>query len=126
MSRWNLIRLELDRTPDFPEGSACRAYMLCLPLDADGVMDEAALALQPLMATARRFWPNEADRFGHVVRQEDGWAISFEPGKIDNGGLVHLESRPVRPGGCLALRTPDGQVDPFRVVHMQPDGCAEV
>lgn len=123
MSRWNLIRLELDRTPEFPGGSASRAYMLCAPLDDAGVIDEAALARQPGLATVRRFWPNEPDRSGFLVRKGGDWVISFVPG---GGGesFVLLDSHPLRLGGPVALREPDGSVRPFRIVRMQPDGIA--
>ena len=40
---WRSIRLELARTKEFPEGSASRAYLLRLPLDEKGLIDEQAL-----------------------------------------------------------------------------------
>lgn len=124
MSRWNLIRLELDRTPEFPSGSASRAYMLCAPLDADGMIDAAALARHPGLATVRRFWPNEPDRSGYLVRSEDGWAVAFLS-EAGNEEFVHLSAGPLRIGECLSLCKPDGKVFPFRVVDAKPDGIAD-
>src|SRR5580765_7738714 len=56
---WKSIRLELARTPEFPEGSASRAFLLHLPLDQDGLIDEEVLRDAPARATVHRFWPNE-------------------------------------------------------------------
>ena len=98
--------------------------MLCVPLDANDRIDEAALAQHPKMATVRRFWPNEADRSGYLVRNERGLAIAFESAEADGESLVHLESGMVRLGECLSLRKPDGRIVPFRVVSVRGDGCA--
>jgi hypothetical protein len=48
MPTWNLVRLELAGTSEYPEGSASRAYMLRVPLDDAGLIDEAALAATEL------------------------------------------------------------------------------
>jgi hypothetical protein len=69
MPQWNVVRLELARTPEFPGGSASRAFMLRVPLNKEGLIDEASLARRPAMATVRRFWPNEPDQTGYVVRK---------------------------------------------------------
>ena len=38
---WKTIRLELARTPEFPEGSAAHAYVLRLPIDDDGYIERS-------------------------------------------------------------------------------------
>lgn len=122
MSEWSLVRLELGRTPEFPEGSASRAYVLRLPLGADGLIDEAAVAQRPAMATVRRFWPNEADQQGYLVRNASGWAFSYAIGESDDENLYHLDSHPLRPGEYITLTEPDGRRYPFRVVQAVADG----
>ena len=121
MPEWNLVRLELARTPEFPAGSASRAYMLRLPLGDDGLIDEAAIRASPGMASVRRFWPNEPDQQGYVIRRGDGWAFSYAVGDDDDEGVYHLESHPLRPGEYVTLTEPDGRRLPFRVVQAQPD-----
>ena len=106
-------------------GSASRAFMLCVPLDAGGMIDEAVLARRPTLATVRRFWPNEADQWGHVVRTKVGWAFSYAPGEVDDEDLIHLENDPLRVGGHVSVREPDGRIYPFRIVSVQPDGIAD-
>jgi hypothetical protein len=121
MPKWKLIRLELARTPEFPAGSASRAYMLRLPLQDDGLIDEAAFAASPGMASVRRFWPNEPDQQGYVIRQGAGWAFSYAVGDDDDEGVYHLESHPLRTGEYVTLTEPDGKRLPFRVVQAQHD-----
>lgn len=124
MPKWNLVRLELARTPEFPEGSASRAYMLRVPLDAAGSIDNAALAQRPGMATVRRFWPNEADKSGYLIRTDKGWAFSYDIGDEDDEKLYHLEAHPLRVGEYVTITEPDGRIYPFRVVRSQIDGLA--
>lgn len=121
MPLWNLVRLELASTPEFPAGSASRAYMLRLPLGDDGEIDEAAVRAHPARASVRRFWPNEADRQGHLVRTVQGWAFSYALGGCDDERVCNLECCPIRVGECLTLTEPDGRRFPFRVVRAEPE-----
>jgi len=121
MPQWKLVRLELARTPEYPAGSASRAYMLRLPLRDDGLIDEAAIAASPGMASVRRFWPNEPDQQGYLIRKGKGWAFSYALGEDDDEGVYHLESHPIGLGEYITLTEPDGRRLPFRVVHAEPD-----
>lgn len=122
MPEWKIVRLELARTPAFPNGSASRAYMLRVPLNPDGLIDEEALSQQPQMATVRRFWPNEPDRSGYVVMKPAGWAFSYALGEEDDESVYHLEAHPLRLGAYVTLTEPDGERLPFRVTRAQADG----
>lgn len=116
--KWKNIRLELARTKDFPDGSPSRAYLLRLPLGEDGLIDEPSLKAAPARATVRRFWPNEADMSGYVIRTPGGWAFSYEPGEEDDEAVFHLETHPLRQGEYITLTEPDGQRLPFRVASL--------
>ena len=124
MPDWSLVRLELGRTPEFPRGSASRAYVLRIPLNAEGLIDEAAIAQKPAMATVRRFWPNEPDQHGYLVRKGTGWAFSYALGDGDDEDVFHLESHPLRSGEYVTLTEPDGSRYPFRVVRSSSDGVS--
>ena len=124
MSHWKLVRLELGRTPEFPAGSASRAYMLRLLLGDDDLIDEAALRQRPKMASVRRFWPNEPDQQGCLVKKGKGWAFSYAVGEEDDERVYHLESHPLRVGEYVTLTEPDGQRLPFRVVRAALDGVS--
>jgi hypothetical protein len=126
MPQWNVIRLELARTPEFPGGSASRAFMLRVPLDRDGLIDEVSLTRRPAMATVRRFWPNEPDQTGYIVRNGASWAFSYAIGEEDDEKLFHLEAHPLRIGDYVTITEPDGACYPFRVARSQPDGVAGI
>jgi hypothetical protein len=117
---WRVIRLELARTPDFPEGSASRAYLLRLPLNERNLIDEHTLRGMPSLATARRYWPNEPDMSGYVVKTSRGWAISYAPGEDDDETVFHLETHPLSEGEYITLTEPDGQQLPFKIASVLP------
>lgn len=116
---WKSIRLELARTREFPEGSASRAYLLRLPLDEQGLIDESELGRSPALATVHRFWPNQPDLSGYVIPTPNGWAMSYEPGEDDDETVFHLETHPIRVGEYITLTEPDGQRLPFRVASLK-------
>ena len=116
---WKSIRLELARTREFPEGSASRAFLLHLPLDETGLIDEETLRRAPARASVRRFWPNERDQAGYVIRTPRGWAISYEPGEDDDEAIFHLESHKLGMGEYVTLTEPDGRQLPFRVAGLR-------
>lgn len=117
---WKTVRLELARTPDFPEGSARHVYVLHLPLGEDGIIDESEFRQAPGRAILHRTWPNEADQNGLIIRKRGGWAFSYEPGDDDDEAIFHLENHPIRPGEYLTITETDGDRLPFRVVSCQP------
>jgi hypothetical protein len=113
---WKTIRLELARAPGFPNGSPSRAYLLHLPLDERGLVEEEVFRQAPALATVRRHWPNERDRSGYVIRKGRGWAFSYAVGDADDENIFHLESHPLRPGEYVTITEPDGERLPYRVM----------
>lgn len=122
---WNNIRLELARTEDFPSGSASRAYLLRLPLDEQGLIEGRSVEVAPARATVRRFWPNEPDMSGYVIRTAGGWALSYRLGENDEEAVSNLESRALRLGEYVTLTEPGGARLPFRVASIRPAGLPQ-
>ena len=116
---WKTIRLELARLPGFPNGSASRAYLLHLPLDEEGRLDEDAFRQAPALASVRRHWPNERDRTGYVIRKKNGWAFSYAIGDPDDEDLFPLESHPLRVGEYVTITEPNGERLPYRVMNAE-------
>ena len=112
--KWKTIRLELGSTPEFPRGSASRAYLVRLPVDETGAIDEFALSSSPRDATVRRFWPSEPDRAGLVERAGSGWVFrcSRGPGREK---ISSLGADPLQLGGQIFVTEGDGRPLPFRV-----------
>jgi len=113
------IRLELARTPEFPEGSARRGYEFKAPLAADGHIDAEAFAAVRKQCTVRRFWEGEPDGAGtlHHTRHRT-WAFSYEPGDADDEPFYRLEQHVFRVGDYVTIRERDGQAFPFKVVKV--------
>jgi hypothetical protein len=117
-SDWKIIRLELARTPEFPEGSPSHAILLRLPLNGDALIDGSEVARNPAMATVIRSWPDQPDQHGYVIRSGTKWAFSYAIGEEDDENLFHLEEHPLREGEYLTLTEPDGERLPFRVARI--------
>jgi hypothetical protein len=114
---WKTIRLELGRTKEHPEGSPAHAYVLHLPLDASGHIDEAAFKSDPDRATVLRMWPGEADERGQVIRKRGGgYAISYEPGEDDDEPFWHLTTHALTVGEYVTITETDGEALPFKVI----------
>ena len=112
---WTTIRLELARTPEFPNGSPAHAYVLRLPLTQEGTIDPQEFDARPELATVRRFWPGEPERSGYIIHKGGGWAFSYALGEEDDEAIFHLESHPLRIGDYLTLTEPDGDKWPYQV-----------
>lgn len=95
MANWTNVRLELGRTRDFPHGSPLRHYLLSLPLQADNTIDEQVRAEHPFQVTVRRFWPEEPDRRGHLVRVSKGWVFSYMVSEADQPDFCQLHDHPI-------------------------------
>lgn len=115
---WKTIRLELGSTSEHPFGSAGRSYLVRLPLDEAGVVDEAALSGHPGQATVRRFWPSEPDRIGRIERAGSGWALRCNGGCNDEI-ISWLDPQPIQLGGEIIVTEADGTRLPFRVASIR-------
>lgn len=113
---WKIVRLELARTPEFPQGSAAHAYVLRLPIDDNGLLEQSILRHPDQRPTVFRFWPGEPDRQGVVIPRGRGWVFSYAPGESDDETLFHLENHAISVGEYLTITETDGEKLPFRVV----------
>jgi hypothetical protein len=112
---WNNIRLELACALQFPNGSPHRCYLLHVPLETGGLIDENSVRGSPERATVRRFWPSQPDLRGHVIKIAEGWAFAYEPRDEGKETLFRMASNPLRVGEYITLTEPDGERLPFRV-----------
>lgn len=118
---WSRVRLELARSHDHPEGSARHGYVLIVPLDNSGRIDEAAQHKAPELCTLHQFWEGEGDTVGQVVRiGPHRWGFSYHAGRADDEPVPHLATHVFRPGEYLAVRDPNGAEHVFRIVLVEP------
>lgn len=121
------IRLELARSPQFPEGSARHGYEFIAPLDADGRLDRASWATCRDACRVRRFWPGQDDEHGHLVHHHgDHWAFRYdEMVDLSEEPIFRFEHHRFVPGEYLGITEHDGVQRTFRVVRVEPAAGAE-
>jgi hypothetical protein len=92
-----------------------------LPLTDDGAIDAGTLESQPKRATVRRYWSNQADKLGYIVRTPRGYAIRYEAnghGETDQK-LFSFGAEAIRIGEQVVLTEVDDRELPFRVAGIQ-------
>jgi hypothetical protein len=120
---WHLIRLDLARSEAFPEGSHEHCYLLRLPLDERGLVDQQALRAAPERASVLRSRPDEPERTGQVGIANGGWVFSYAPGEGEDEQVFHLESHPLHRGDYVTVTDDAGEALCFEVAsaHAQED-----
>jgi hypothetical protein len=124
--KWKVIRLELGSSKEFPNGSAGRIYLVRLPLTEDGAICAELIETQPARATVRRYWPNQPDLVGTIIRTSLGYAIRYERnGALEKGVETPAEDRlfqfganAIKVGEEFYLAEPDGRKLRFRVADL--------
>jgi hypothetical protein len=115
------IRLELARTPDFPEGSRSHGYEFVAPLDASGHLDSAAWPTAKAACTVHRFWDGTPDEHGSLIhRRNNSWAFSYEPGDDDDEPIFRFDKHVFVVGEYVTVTEHDGVARPFRVADVAP------
>ena len=115
------IRLELARTPEFPEGSSQHGYEFTAPLDTKGHLDPAGWARQKDACTVQRFWDRQEDEVGRLIHRRDGkWAFSYRPGDDDDEPIFKFDRHVFVPGEYVTVTEHDGVARPFKVVQIRP------
>jgi hypothetical protein len=108
--------LELAESPEFPRGSVGRGFLIRLPLDETGDIDEHALAREPHKAAVRRFWSSEPDEVGRLVNYDNRLALRCH-GKSDR--ILCIRSS-IRIGENVEIICDDGNRNVFRVADVRP------
>ena len=119
----NIIRLELARDQDYPDGSNTNGYEFVLPLNAAGGIDVDGWRKHKKRCRVRRFWEGEPDEQGHVVHRPVGtWVFHYDlqgdPDEDEPG--FKFDSHVFRPGEYVSLREQDGEMRTFRVITVKP------
>ena len=112
------IRLNLARTPEFPQGSDRHGYRFAAPLDAEGHLDPAAWKKYRDHCRVVRFWGGEEEDIGHLIHRPGGsWGFTYDLGgdEGDESGFK-LSSHRFVPGEYVSIRDDDGKLHTFTVV----------
>lgn len=113
------IRLELARTPEFPEGSHDRGYEFVAPLTKDGHIDAEAWKRLRERCEVIRFWGEEPEERGKLRHAGQGWRFDYKPGDdADDEPFFKLDRHALNLGAYVSITEHDGEQRPFRVVSV--------
>ncbi len=112
-----IIRLELARDPEFPDGSRERGYEFVAPLDPQGRLDAAEWRAQRERCRVRRFWAHEPDMIGRLLHRRGGsWAFDYDPAtSSDDEPGFKLDRHTFDPGEYVSFKESDGASRTFVV-----------
>jgi hypothetical protein len=111
------IRLELARTPAFPNGSSNHGYEFVAPLDEGGHLDREEWHQYRQTCSVRRFWGDQEDEVGLLIHRRDGqWVFSYEQGEEDDEPIFKFDRHVFQVGEYVTVTEHDGQARPFKVV----------
>lgn len=109
------IRLELARTPEFPEGHPGCGYEFIAPLDRQGMIDPKGWTRDRDRCGVRRFWHNIVDEHGSLVHHRGHqWAFAW-PGSDDEEPIHRFDKHAFKVGEYISVTEHDGVSRPFRV-----------
>lgn len=112
------VRLELARDHDFPEGSREHGYDFIAPIDDKGHIIAAEYHKLRDRCRVRRFWGDEPEEVGHIVRKPGGsWAFHYDihgdPDHDETG--FKLDRHKFAPGEYISIKEQDGKLRTFIV-----------
>jgi len=117
------IRLELARDREHPDGSKRHGYEFVGPLDEEGRLDPVLWKKYRDRCRVRRFWLNEDDELGHLVRKPGGhWAFHYDINgdADDDEGGYRLGNHKFVVGEYVSIREHEDDVmRTFRVVRVE-------
>lgn len=115
------IRIELARDRDFPEGSRNHGYEFTAPLNAEDRIDIDDWRKLRERCRVRRFWGDELDEIGHLVRKPGGsWAFHYDlhGDEEDDETGYRFADHAFRLGEYVSLREHDDELRTFRIVSV--------
>ena len=114
------IRLELARTPEFPEGNPSCGYEFVAPLDGHGKLDPQQWARDKDKCTVRRFWEKRSDEQGLLKHHRGGnWAFFYGVDEAEEEPIFRFGKHSFVVGEYVSVTEHDGIIRPFRVVSVR-------
>ena len=114
------IRLEMARTPDYPEGSPECGYEFTAPLNRAGKLDPKQWMRNKDKCTVRRFWRETEDEHGWLTHHRGGiWVFSYKPGDEGDEPIFRFDKHKFVPGEYISITEHDGIARPFRVTEVE-------
>lgn len=115
----NRIRLELARTPEFPDGSSRHGYEFVAPLTKDARIDPSSWNEKKDRCKVIRFWGGEKRELGILRHIGKSWRFDYDASDdADDEVLFKLDHHVLVPGAYVSVTEHDGVQRPFRVVSV--------
>jgi hypothetical protein len=115
------IRLELARTPEFPEGHPGCGYEFTAPLDRTGKLSLKQWLRDRDKCTVRRFWNSTTDEHGRLAHHHGGnWTFAWPGGQGGEEPIFRFDKHAFVAGEYVSVTEHDGIERPFRVVEVRP------
>ncbi len=117
------IRIEMARSPEFPDGSAAHGYEFVAPLNSADHIDAEAWHQLRAKCRVKRFWQGEPDELGHLVRKPGGsWAFHYDIHGDENDDETgyRLGNHIIRSGDYISIREHDEEMHTFKIVSVTP------
>jgi hypothetical protein len=119
----SFIRLELARTPEFPQGSPDHSYEFTAPLTKNAHVDASAWREVKDRCEVTRIWGDAPIQTGHLRHVGSGWRFDYDAADdSDDEPFFKLDQHQFIPGAYVSITEQDGQQRPFRVVSVVPIG----
>lgn len=114
----SFIRLELARTPEFPQGSPDHGYEFIAPLTPDSHIDAEAFKQVRDRCEVTRFWGGDIQT-GLLRHVGKGWRFDYdETDDSDDEPFFKLERHALTPGAYVSITEHDGVQRPFKVASV--------
>ena len=119
-----LIRLNLARSKDFPDGSTRYGYEIIAPLYCASHIDPVAWKNRRAQCRVKRIWDGEETDAGLLVHKPGGaeharWVFDYDPDKqSDDEAGYRFGSHIFAPGEYVSIRGADGTTHTFVVASV--------
>ena len=115
------IRLELARTPEFPQGSPDHGYEFVAPLTKDALIDAKGWKDVKDRCRVVRFWDGEERELGVLRHVGSGWRFDYDATQdSDDEPFFKLDRHALAEGTYVSITEHDGIQRPFRVASVTP------
>jgi hypothetical protein len=110
------IRLELAREPGNPEGRTDFGYLLWVPLNAEGKIDDVCWKDYRDHYRVLKFRPGQPNQIGHVTHSRSGWKLHYDiAGKDPDEAGFHFEDERFVPGEYVSIRDGEKHTHVYKV-----------
>ncbi len=113
------IRLELARTPEFPQGSPNHGYEFIAPLSKNAHIDAEQWKNTEERCRVVRFWGTDKPERGLLRHVGRGWRFDYDlSSDTDDEPFFKLDQHQLKTGAYVSVTEKDGVQRPFRVVSV--------